>query len=126
MRGLAAIGGRAFYLEGSLSKHRVQLEQLSRSFPSMSRTTLSLQALQPDDANRNSLQYIIERIKDQKGTFLDVTEESLEDEIKQSVEDETVEDEDMNMEEVEEEVEDDKSRRERILKARAEMLKQIR
>ena len=104
----------------------MQLEQLSRSFFSMSRTVLSLQALQPDDANRNSLQYLIERIKDQKGTFLDVTEESLEEEIKQSGEDEAVEADDVDMGEAEEEVEDDKSRRERILKARAEMLKQIR
>lgn len=91
----------------------------------MSRTMLSLQALQPNDEKRGSLQYLIERIKDQKGSFLEVTEESLEQEIKDGGE-EAVENDDIDMDDGGEKVEDEKTRIERLQTARGEMLKQIR
>ncbi|KAK4694081.1 hypothetical protein P7C71_g3439, partial [Lecanoromycetidae sp. Uapishka_2] len=43
--------------------------------------SLSLQAFPPVDNDKQSLQYLISRINDQKGSFRNVSEQSLEDEI---------------------------------------------
>ena len=44
--------------------------------------SVSLQAFPPPDKNKESLQYLIERVNAQRGSFRNVTEEILEDEIR--------------------------------------------
>ena len=86
--------------------------------------SLSLQALPSVNKGKKSLEYLIERINEQKGSFRNVTEESLEEEIQSlhNGEAETSEDE---VFETVEDVEDLKSRREAITTAREEILKQV-
>ena len=92
----------------------------------MSSTTISLQATSNILEDQKSLSYLIARINEQKGSFRNVTEESLQVEVEQGPEDEAIEIDDDDEEEVEvEEVEDEKSKRERLAKARAEMLKHV-
>ena len=86
--------------------------------------SLSLQALPTINKGKNSLEYLIERINEQKGSFRNVTEESLEEEIRvlHSGEAETSED---DVFETVEDVEDLKSKREAVTTAREEILKQV-
>ena len=44
--------------------------------------SLSLQAFPPPDKEKDSLQYLIKRVNAQRGSFRNVTEQSLEDEIR--------------------------------------------
>lgn len=44
---------------------------------------LSLQAFSPADKNKESLQYLIRRVNEQRGSFRNVTEKSLEKEIRE-------------------------------------------
>ena len=44
--------------------------------------SISLQAFPPPDKEKESLQYLIQRINAQRGSFRNVTEESLEEEIR--------------------------------------------
>ena len=48
----------------------------------MSNITVSLQAPTVPNPEKHSLQYLISRINEQKGSFRNVTEESLEEEIR--------------------------------------------
>lgn len=45
--------------------------------------SLSLQAFPPPDKEKESLKYLIQRINEQRGSFRNVTERSLEEEIRQ-------------------------------------------
>lgn len=45
--------------------------------------SLSLQAFSPPDKEKESLKYLIQRINEQRGSFRNVTERSLEEEIRQ-------------------------------------------
>ena len=92
----------------------------------MSSTAISLQPPASTDENQKSLSYLIARINEQKGSFRNVTEESLLEEIEGGPEDEAIEiDEEDDDEEARDEFEDAKPKRERFTKARAEMLKQV-
>lgn len=86
--------------------------------------SLSLQALPTVNKDKKSLEYLIERINEQKGSFRNVTEESLEEEnqILHNGEAETSENDVL---EAVEDVEDLKSKREAITTAREEILKQV-
>ena len=79
---------------------------------------LSLQAFPPEDQDKQSLQYLISRINEQKGSFRNVTEQSLEEDI-QAVKDGA--DEEQDVVAAVEEVEDGKE----VSTAREEMLKQV-
>ncbi len=86
--------------------------------------SLSLQALPIVNNGKKSLEYLIERINEQKGSFRNVTEESLGEEIQilHNGEAETSED---DVFETVEDVEDLKSKREAITAGREEILKQV-
>ena len=86
--------------------------------------SLSLQALSTVNKGKKSLEYLIERINEQKGSFRNVTEETLEEVIQvvQNGEAETSEDDAI---ETVEDVEDLKSKREAITTAREEILKHV-
>ena len=85
---------------------------------------LSLQALPIVNKDKKSLEYLIERINEQKGSFRNVTEESLEGEIQISRNGEAETSDDDVLETVDD-VEDLKSKREAITTAREEILKQV-
>ena len=86
--------------------------------------SLSLQALPIVNKDKKSLEYLIERINEQKGSFRNVTEESLEGEIQiyRNGEAETSDDDVL---ETVDDAEDLKSKREAITTAREEILKQV-
>ena len=86
--------------------------------------SLSLQALPTVNKDKKSLEYLIERINEQKGSFRNVTEESLEEEIQTSHNGEAETSDDDVLETVDD-VEDLKSKREAITTAREEILKQV-
>ena len=46
--------------------------------------SLSLQAFPAPDKDKESLQYLIQRVNAQRGSFRNITEQSLEDEIRES------------------------------------------
>ena len=85
---------------------------------------LSLQAFPSVDKDKQSLQYLISRINDQKGSFRNVTEESLEEEIQVLNTGETGNGQDEGLETVDG-PEDLKSKKEEISTARKEILQQI-
>ena len=91
----------------------------------MSNITVSLQAPIAPNPEKNSLQYLISRINEQKGSFRNVTEESLEEEIHNGQATEVALEDDDHMD-TGEEVEDAKTKKERVREAREEMLKSIR
>ena len=91
----------------------------------MNDISISLQAPPSVDPTKQSLQYLIERINEQKGSFRNVTEESLEEEIRSGVDEDTVLTEEVATSNSEE-IEDGRSKKEDIYKARDEMLRQIR
>lgn len=86
--------------------------------------SLSLQAFPTVDKGKKSLEYLIERINEQKGSFRNVTEASLEEEIQALHNGEAEASEDDVLETVED-VEDIKSKREAVTTAREEILKQV-
>ena len=90
----------------------------------MSNITVSLQAPVALNPEKDSLQYLISRINEQKGSFRNVTEESLEKEIHNGQATEIALEDDDHMD-TGEGVEDAKTKRERVMEARDEMLKSL-
>lgn len=85
---------------------------------------VSIQSQPVKDPEHETLQYLISRINEQKGSFRSVTEQSLEEEIKHAVEDTAIS-EGEEIEDGEEQVEDDTVKRDKIWKAREEMMRQV-
>ena len=85
--------------------------------------SLCLQAFPTVDKEKESLKYLISRINQQKGSFRNVSEQSLEEEI-QAQEAGQINEDDQAIEPVEE-VEDVKTKQEEVTKAREDMIKQI-
>ena len=86
--------------------------------------SISLQAFPTVDKDKESLKYLIARINQQKGSFRNVTEQSLEQEI-QAEEAGKGETDDQDVLDTVEEVEDVKTRQEEVTKAREDIIKQI-
>ncbi len=86
--------------------------------------SLCLQAFPAVDEEKKSLEYLISRINQQKGSFRNVTEQSLEEEI-QALEAGVSDIDDQGIIETVEEVEDVKTKQEEIAKAREDMVRQI-
>ena len=86
--------------------------------------SISLQAFPTVDKDKESLKYLIARINQQKGSFRNVTEQSLEEEI-QAEEAGKTETDDQDVLETVEEVEDAKTKQEEVIKAREDIIKQI-
>jgi mediator of RNA polymerase II transcription subunit 17 len=86
--------------------------------------SLSLQAFPSVDKDKQSLQYLISRINDQKGSFRNVTEQSLEEEIQALGDDEASKRQEDVLESVEN-VEAAKTKTEEVASARDEILKYI-
>ncbi len=86
--------------------------------------SLSLQAFPVIDKDKESLQYLIARVNEQKGSFRNVTEESLEEEIR-NAEEGKIDPEDEDVVETIEVVKDAKTKRDEVYQARGEILKQI-
>ena len=85
--------------------------------------SLCLQAFPIVDKEKESLKYLISRINQQKGSFRNVSEQSLEEEI-QAQEAGKIDEDDQDVEPVEQ-VEDVKTKQEELAKAREDMMKQI-
>ena len=86
--------------------------------------SLSLQAPPTVNKGKKSLECLIERINEQKGSFRNVTEENLEEEIQTSHNGEAETSDDDVLETVDD-LEDLKSKREAVTTAREEILKQV-
>ena len=86
--------------------------------------SLCLQAFPTVDKDKESLKYLISRINQQKGSFRNVTEQSLEEEI-EAQEADNIDTDDQHVVETVEEVEDVKTKQEELTKAREDMIKQI-
>lgn len=86
--------------------------------------SLCLQAFPTVDKDKESLKYLISRINQQKGSFRNVTEQSLEEEI-QAQEAGNLDTDDQQVVETVEEVEDVRTKQEELTKAREDMIKQI-
>ncbi len=86
--------------------------------------SLSLQAFPTVDKEKESLKYLISRINQQKGSFRNVTEQSLEEEIRAQEAGKTDTDE-QNIIQTVEDVEDVKTKQEEVTKAREDIIKQI-
>ena len=86
--------------------------------------SLCLQAFPAVDEKKESLEYLISRINQQKGSFRNVTEESLEEEI-QAQEAGRTDTDDEDVVETVEELEDVKTKQEQVAKAREDIIKQI-
>ena len=91
---------------------------------SMAGISISLPTSTNVNPEKQSLKYLITRINEQKGGFRNVSEQSLEEEIAAGTDDDAMFDDETNSRS-DEDVEDIKSKRERVSKAREEMLKQI-
>ena len=89
------------------------------------RVPFSLQAWPTVDKEKESLQYLISRINEQKGSFRNVTEESLEQELRHAEHGKTDAEEEDAGEEGEEEIEDPKTKKEEVYEVREEILRQI-
>ena len=86
--------------------------------------SLSLQAFPTVDNDKESLKYLISRINQQKGSFRNVTEQSLEQEIHAQTSGNPDAD-DQDVVDTVEEVEDAKTKQEEVTKAREDIIKQI-
>ena len=84
----------------------------------------SLQVWPTVNKDKESLKYLISRINDQKGPFRDVTQESLEQELKDTENDIPAPDHDESGANGKE-VEETKDRREEVYNGREEILKQV-
>ena len=85
--------------------------------------SLSLQAFPPHDKGKDSLQYLIQRVNAERGSFRNVTEQSLEDEIRNS----EVEGDDKYQEdpmEIINDAGDPNIKKQEVAQAREEILKQ--
>jgi len=88
--------------------------------------TISLHAWPKPGKEKDSIGYLIQRINAQKGSFRNVTEQSLEEDIRNEGQETAVLDsEDEEPGETEEDVEDLKSKRENLYKAKGEILQQV-
>lgn len=87
--------------------------------------SISLQAFPTVDKDKESLKYLIARINQQKGSFRNVTEQSLEEEIQAEEAGKAETDDDQDVLDTVEEVEDVKTRQEEVTKAREDIIKQI-
>ena len=85
---------------------------------------LSLQAFPTVDKEKESLKYLISRINQQKGSFRNVTEQSLEEEIRAEEAGKSDTD-NQDVIELVEELEDVKTTQEEVSKAREDIIKQI-
>ena len=85
--------------------------------------SLALQAFPTVDKEKETLKYLISRINQQKGSFRNVSEQSLEEEIQAQEAGNPNENE--RVLETVEEVEDVKSKQEVVAKAREDIIKQI-
>lgn len=83
---------------------------------------LSLQASHVSDPSKDSVQSLIARINEQRGSFRNVTEESLEEEIRRG---EVKEADDIEDEDDAAETNDARPRREILVAAREDMLRQV-
>ena len=90
----------------------------------MSQTSISLQAPPARDAEKDTLQFLITRINEQRGSFRNVTEASLEAEIAEENAGEAIVASDADVEEGNV-IEDDKAKKDRLLTARNDMLQQV-
>ena len=88
------------------------------------RQLFSLQAWPTVNKEKESLKYLISRINDQKGSFRNVTEESLEQELREASGGITTLQADKDGADPMED-EDPKARREEVYKVREEILKQV-
>ena len=86
--------------------------------------SLSLRAFPPVEKEKETLKYLISRINQQKGSFRNVTEQSLEEEIEAQDAGKPDEDEQDVIGTVEE-VEDVKTKQEVVTKAREDVIKYI-
>ncbi len=88
---------------------------------------LPLRVWPKDDANKKSLPSLIQRINEQKGPFRSVTEASLEEEIRAQEARDAQQDEDAadDSGDEDEKPENEAGRRETLLKAKEEILKQV-
>ncbi|KAF6235140.1 hypothetical protein HO173_006769 [Letharia columbiana] len=86
--------------------------------------SLSLQAFPTVDKDKESLKYLISRINQQKGSFRNVTEQSLQEEI-QAQEAGNSDTDNQDVVGTGEEVEDVKTKQEEVTKAREDIVKQI-
>ncbi len=86
--------------------------------------SLSLQAFPTVDKEKESLKYLISRINQQKGSFRNVTEQSLEEEIR-AQEAGKIDTDEQNIIQTVEDVEDVKTKQEEVTKAREDIIKQI-
>lgn len=88
--------------------------------------SLSLQAFPTVDKEKESLKYLISRINQQKGSFRNVSEQSLEEEIEAQKNGKTnTDDLDEQDAEIVQEAEDVKTKQEEVAKAREDMIKQL-
>lgn len=88
--------------------------------------SLSLQAFPTVDKEKDSLKYLISRINQQKGSFRNVSEQSLEEEIQAQKNGQTNTDDLAEQDaEIVEDVEDVKTKQEEVAQAREDMIKQI-
>ncbi len=85
--------------------------------------SLSLQAFPPPERDKESLQYLIQRINDQRGSFRNVSEQSLEDEIR-DVKAEPESDDHAYLPDNTKNDDDTDTKKEEVVKAREEILKQ--
>lgn len=85
---------------------------------------ISLQAFPTVDKDKESLKYLISRINQQKGSFRNVTEQSLEEEIQAQKTGKT-ETDDKDALEIVEGIKDATNRQEEVTKAREDVIKQI-
>lgn len=88
--------------------------------------SLPLRVWPKEDPNETSLPVLIQRINEQKGQFRNVTEQSLEEEIQASTSgDDTVEREGHEHDKSSRNGEDEFGRKETLLSAREDLLKQV-
>lgn len=88
--------------------------------------SLSLQAFPTVDKEKDSLKYLISRINQQRGSFRNVSEQSLEEEIQAQKNGKTNTDDLAEQDaEIVEDVEDVKTKQEEVAQAREDMIKQI-
>lgn len=86
--------------------------------------SLSLQAFPTPDKDKESLQYLIRRVNEQRGSFRNVTEQSLEDEIRALDAGDADESQEAVVETSEVD-EDAKTKKEEVIQARDEIRKQV-
>ena len=88
--------------------------------------SISLQAFPTVDKEKDSLKYLISRINQQKGSFRNVSEQSLEEEIDARKNGKTnTDDIDDQDGDIVQEAEDVKTKQEEVAQAREDMIKQI-